>query len=201
MKRMKIIAAAFLVAFVASNWDLNAQRGMRGVMGDSLRMKRPDTAYMNPFGRLPMQDRYRMYGMRDMRDLRDFRRSRGFSYYNYRDNRPDYRRPGPVARGFYRIPPVPLHRRPDSTFMDRMRRPDMDRYGYWPGRIPDLTDAQQDKLKDLMERNQSEMRKFRDEAASSMRKMREQHREKMLEILTPEQKKWLESGIPGTPTR
>lgn len=195
MRRMKILAATFLVAFFASNCDMNAQRGMRGVMRDSLRMKRPDTVFMSPFGRVPMQDRYWMYGMRDMRGMRDFRGQRGFSNNNLRDRRPGYFRPGPGAGGYYRMPAIPFHRRPDSAFLERMRRPDMDSYGYWPAGIPDMTDAQKESLEDLMEENRSEIRKFREETTATMWKMREQHREKMLEVLSPEQKEWLESLI------
>jgi len=192
IKRMKIIAAVFLMALIGSNCQLNAQRGTRGFMRDSLMKDRSDTAFSERMRmqRFPMNERYRNYGIRDMRNFHD---RRGFSYYGHMDRRSGFYRPAPAGRGFYRMPEYPYRRRADSAFMDRPGRLYQGRQGYIPENIPDITGDQKEKIRELMEKNRSEMSKFRDETAAAMRKMREQHKEKLFEILTPEQKKWLES--------
>lgn len=196
MKRIKIIATIILVVFVATGSTLNAQRGMRGNLRDSLRMNRPDTSMMNSMrmNRGQFNERNRMYGMEHMRNHPGWR---GYSYSGPMDRRPGNYRPGPGRRWMDPMPPAPFHRGADSAFINRMSRPFAGRGGFMLERIPDLTDSQKAKLEELRDKNQSEMKKFRDETAASMKKLREQHREKMMEVLNPEQKKWLESGIPG----
>jgi Spy/CpxP family protein refolding chaperone len=196
MRRMKIIVTIILIVFVASSSSLNAQRGQRGFMRDSLMMNRPDTAMMN---RMRMNrghafDGNRMYGMGHMRSYHGWR---GFAYSGPMDRRPGNYWPGPGRRWMTPMPPAPFHGGADSVFVNRMSRPFAGRGGFMPERIPDLTDSQKARLEELRNQNQSEMQKFRDETAASMKKMREQHREKMMEVLNPEQKKWLEAKMPA----
>ena len=195
MKRIKIIVTIILVAFVATSSTLNAQRGMRGNLRDSLRMNRPDSTMMNRMrmNRGQVYERNRMYGMGHMRNHPGWR---GYAYSGPMDRRPGNYRPGPGRIWMDPMPPAPFHRGADSAFIGRMSRPFAGRGGLMLERIPDLTDSQKARLEELRDKNQSEMKKFRDETAASMKKMREQNREKMLEILNPEQKKWLEAKMP-----
>jgi len=197
MKRIKVIVTIILVAIFAASSTLNAQRGMRGPMRDSLRISRHDSAMMNRMrmNRREFNDRNRMYGMGHLRNYPGWR---GFAYSGPMDRRPGNYWPGPGRRWVTPMPPAPFHRGVDSAFINRMSRPFAGRGGFIFERIPDLTDSQKAKLEELRDKNQSEMKKFRDETAASIKKMREQHREKMMEVLNPEQKKWLESRIPGT---
>jgi Spy/CpxP family protein refolding chaperone len=192
MKEMRIIAAVFLMALIGASCQLNAQRGQRGFMRDSLMKARTDTAFSDRMRmqRFPMNERYRSYGNRDMSN---FQYRRGYSYYGHMDRRPGYYRQAPAGRDFYHMPFYPNRRRADSAFMDRPGRLYQGRQGYIPENIPGITGDQKEKIRELMEKNRSEMSKFRDETAAAMRKMREQHKEKLFGILTPEQKKWLES--------
>lgn len=196
MKRIKIIVTIILLAFVAANSSMNAQRGQRGLMRDSVRMNRPDTAMMNRMRMYRGQsfEGNRMYGMGHMRKFPGWR---GFPQYGPMGRGYEFYRQLPGRRWMNPVPPAPFRRGGDSVFIHRMPRPNIGRDNFLLERIPDLTGSQKAKLEELRDKNQAEMRKFRDETAASMKKMREQHREKMLEVLNPEQKKWLESRIPA----
>lgn len=196
MKRIKIIVTIILVGLVAASSSLNAQRGMRGTMRDSIRMNRPDSSMMNRMrmNRGQAFDRNRMYGMGHMRNYPGWR---GSAHSGPMDRRPGNYWPGPGRRWMTPMQPAPFHRGTDSAYINRMSRPFAGRGGLMLERIPDLTDSQKARLEELRNQNQSEMKKFRDETAASMKKMRDQHRQKMMEVLNPEQKKWLESQMPA----
>jgi Spy/CpxP family protein refolding chaperone/Ni/Co efflux regulator RcnB len=195
MKRIKIIVTIILMAFVAANSSLNAQRGQGGFMRDSVRMNRTDTTMMNRMrmNRGQASEKNRMYGMEHMRNFPGWR---GFPQYGPMGRGHEFYRQGPGRRWMNPLQPAPFHRGADSAFIGRMPGPFAGRGSFIQERIPGLTDSQKARLEELRDKNQAEMKRFRDETAASMRKMREQHREKMLEILNPEQKKWLESRMP-----
>lgn len=197
MKKIKIILSVLLVAFVAGNSHLNAQRGNRGFRTDSVRISRSDTSFMNRtwMKRSPAFNRPGWYGYGQMRTFPGWR---GFSYQSPGFRQPDYYWPGPGRRWINPVPPFPGKGGADSVYFDRSSRPMMRGADLWMERIPDLTDAQKSKLKELIDRNQAEMDKFRSETSETMNKMRINHREKLFEILNPEQKKWLESRMPAS---
>ena len=105
MKRMNVMITIILMAFLAGNSNLNAQRGMRGLMRDSLRISKSDTTGMN-WMRMhngPMFDRYQMYGMGRMRNAPGWR---GLSRPGPMGRWSDDFRPGPGRRGIYPMPPA-----------------------------------------------------------------------------------------------
>lgn len=171
-----------LVFLLAVTNPLSAQRGMRGMMSDSLRMSRMGIRHdsinsrfirpdMPPMMRGPMWN------------------SPGRWEMNRMWRNPWQRGMGPQWFG-------PFGRRMDPGMNFRMRRPGAGRYSNGLENIPNLTDKQKSTLEDLRQQNQAEMKKFREEIGSKMKSLRDDHRQKILEILTPDQRKWFESHNP-----
>ena len=119
MKRIKIIVTIILLAFVAANSSMNAQRGQRGLMRDSVRMNRPDTAMMNRMRMYRGQsfEGNRMYGMGHMRNFPGWR---GFPQYGPMGRGYEFYRQGPGRRWMNPVPPAPFRRGGDSVFIHRM---------------------------------------------------------------------------------
>ncbi|MFZ0280472.1 MAG: hypothetical protein WAL29_02385 [Bacteroidales bacterium] len=185
MKRLKLIIGILLLLLLAGSSTLNAQRGMRGMMQDSVRMNRmrmdmrQDTAAMRPF----------MRGMSPMYHSPMWRGPMGSGMGHMWMN--PYMRRGMVP-GWW----GPMGRGMDSTMRNRMRRDGMGINGNLPERIPNLTDNQKTAIEKIRADNQAEMKKFRDETSAKMKSMREKHRETIMDQLTPEQRKWVESNVP-----
>jgi len=216
MKRFQIITGIFLLLFLAANAPLDAQRGMRGMRMDSLRIHRMDSMRM---GRMGMRSdsvsaRFLRPGMGPGRDGFG-RRGMGPMWNGPMANRM-YMWNSPMGRGMGPVWMGPMHRNMgpawwgpawwapsgrgfDSANVNRMRHNGMGMGlgSFFPDSIPGITPKQKAALKDLREKNQGEMKKFREDMASKMQSMREEHRKGMMDLLTPEQKKWVESRYPG----
>jgi hypothetical protein len=200
MKRYGRLIGLMLVMLIAGPGIVNAQRGMRRMMPDSVRMNRMKRGFekypleqmapgfdtlklnhpgpgMGPFG----MDRMHWgmfpgpgYGMR------------GWMWWGPMRER--------MWRGF------------GPGWMDmphRGMRPFWsDSTGTWrPGPwrfndIPNLTEKQKKQIQDLRQNQQEEVRKFREDMMQKMRSMREFNHQKIMDLLTPEQKKWIEKNMP-----
>lgn len=182
MKRINSFSALLLLVLLAVSNPLSAQRGMRGMMSDSLRMNRMgirrdsvDHRYMRPtmppMMRGPMWNNPGQWGMNRMW-RNPWGRGMGPQWF------------GPMGRRMY----------PGMNY--GMRRPGMGRNQNILENIPNLTDKQKSALENLREQNQAEMKKFREETSAKMKSLRDEHRNEILNILTPEQKKWFESHNP-----
>jgi hypothetical protein len=184
MKKLKSVVGILLLMLLAGSSNLNAQRGMRGMMQDTVRM-----------------NRMRMYMRHDTADMRPIRRGMGGPMWQ------GHMWWGPMGRGMgyiWMTPPMrrgvgpmwwgPMGRGRDSSMMNRMGRNRTGMYGNRLEHIPNLTDKQKAALEKIRADNQAEMKKFREEAAAKMKTIRENHREKIMDQLTPEQKKWVESN-------
>ena len=190
MKRLKLIIGILLLLLLAGSSALNAQRGMRGMMQDSVRMNRMrmvmrhDTSHMRPMrpGMGPIWQGQMWWG--------PMGRGMGHMWIS-----------PPMRRGMGPVWWSPMGRGPDSSMMNRIGRNRTGMYGSRLERIPDLTDNQKAVLEKIRADNQAEMKKFREETAAKMKSMRENHREKIMDQLTPEQKKWVESNDSGPADR
>jgi hypothetical protein len=202
MKKTLQITGILLMAVIAGNTALNAQRGMRngsdttrtnrpgretgfrqseapGQKGDSLHMKRRPLE----FARGPMGDEMRDRRGNDMRKpMRgDFRGP----------VRGDFRGQMPGNRFGMRDGMTP----PPSDRMDyRNRRPGIMR----PEAITNLTEKQKTDIAALRKTQQEEMKKLKDDMNVKMEAIREDHKKKLMGILSEEQKKQLESGSATT---
>jgi hypothetical protein len=183
MKKVQIFSVLLLLILFAGSNTLDAQRGMRGMMSDSLRMNRMrihrdslngrfDRNFMPPMWQGPMWNGHGGWGM------------------NHMWRNPWGRWQSPMWFG-------PMGRRMYPGMQYGMRRPGIRRGTGILENIPNLTDKQKAALNDLRQSNQAEMKKFREETAAKMKSLRDQHRQKMLDLLTPEQKKWFESHSPA----
>ncbi len=200
MKRQFKTTGIVLILIIAGNLQLNAQRGMRGMM-DTTQMNRPgnrmysrqfrgamrnnDTLIMRNMhpgmraGNIENMRRFRApapaYGMR-----RGIRPGQGYGMLPRPGSEPGRFGPGPMygmRGGMNRMPADRPGLRPDGPGMMRINN------------IPDLTDKQRKEIADLRQKQESEMKKMRDEMTSKMQEMREANRKKILDLLTDEQKK------------
>jgi hypothetical protein len=187
MKKITGFSILLLVFLLAASNPLSAQRGMRGMMSDSLRMNRMRIDHdsvnsrfihpnMPPMMRGPMWNSPGRWGMNQM----------------WRN--PWQRGMGPQWFG-------PYGRRMDPGMNFGMRRPGMGRGSDTMKDIPNLTEKQKSALDELRQQNQAEMKKFREETGSKLKSLRDDHRQKILDILTPDQKKWFESHNPPSESR
>jgi hypothetical protein len=195
MKSIVKASVILIMLLIAGNFNLNAQRGMRGMRSDSAGMDRirieqrqmpmmmhhPDSSMMRGMqhGMVP----YRMHG-------------RGqFMYPGWQmwQQGPGMRRGMGPGMGMMR---------PGMGMMGRgMGRMGMD-MNRAPGtriieNIPNLTDKQKKDIADIRQNQQDEMQKLRDEMQNKMSTLRESNRTKILNLLTDEQKKWFEENTPA----
>lgn len=192
MKTTVRIIMMMLALFMAGSCIMHAQRGMRGMITDSVRMGRPgdrmmqmrhmnmppDSMRMNMMGNhmkrmriddamwhVPMYPPHSRFGMRS-----------GMAW------NPGYRFRGSFGPGFF----SPLEFGPQALGLRRLET------------IPNLSDKQKKDIADLQQMHQSEMQKFREETAANMKSMRDAHMKKVMDLLTDEQKKYLEENSPAS---
>jgi hypothetical protein len=209
MKKLGTITGLCLLIFLTCNFYLQAQqRGMRGMMMDSVRMNRMGRGLGMRQDRSP-DFRTDSLGMRHIRP--------GMGPFGLNPMRPKMF-PGPEfgMRGW--MWPGPMLGRMGRGFgngmmMNRMRNGMGPMYGermtvqgHRPGmrmfgNIPDLTDKQKKSIDELMLKQQDEMKKFRDEMMTKMKSLRESHRAKIMDLLAPEQKKWVEENTENPPEK
>ncbi|MCX6261967.1 MAG: hypothetical protein NTY95_14255 [Bacteroidia bacterium] len=181
MKKFGIISGLFLLILLTCNFPLEAQRGMRGMMMDSVRMNR-------------------------MREGFDMRQDRGPGFRRDSLGMRGQMFPGAMmgrmGRGFGndRIMGMMGHRMrpiPGEGMNNHRQGPGMRMFG----NIPDLTDKQKKNIDELMQKQQDEMKKLRDEMMTKMKGLRESHHAKIMDLLTPEQKKWFEDNTVNPPKK
>ncbi|MCU0474146.1 MAG: hypothetical protein MUC93_12420 [Bacteroidales bacterium] len=173
MKNAGKITGMLLLLFVAVNLSLSAQRGMRGMRPDSVKMERMPQCMtpmqmnnMNQF-MCPMfpMGRHAACGMMQ-------------PAMNMRHMGPGMGRKAMVMRhrGMGNLQAAPRMRVMEN--------------------IPNLTDKQKKDIADLRQQQKGEMQKFREGMQTKMKDLRESHKTKMMGLLTDEQKKWLEEQTP-----
>jgi hypothetical protein len=208
MKKFGTISGLFLLILLTCNFSLEAQRGMRGMMMDSVRMSRMSGGFDMRQNRGP--------GFKpDSLGMRSLRPGRG--QFGLNPMGPGmFPGPGFGMRG--QMHPGPMMGRMGRGFgndrmmgmMGRGMRPipgeGMNNQRQGPGmrmfgNIPDLTDKQKKNIDELMQKQQDEMKKLRDEMMTKMKGLRESHHAKIMDLLTPEQKKWFEDNTGNPPKK
>jgi hypothetical protein len=222
MKKFGIISGLFLLILLTCNFPLEAQRGMRGMMMDSVRMNRMSGMMMDSVRMSRMSGGFDMWQNRgpgfkpDSLGMgRGMKPGRGqFGLYPMRPEM--FPGPGFGMRG--QMFPGPMMGRMGRGFgndrmMGMMRRgmrpipgEGMKYQHHEPGMrmfesIPDLTDKQKKNIDELMQKKQDEMKKLRDEMMTKMKGIRDSHRAKIMDLLTPEQKKWFEDNTGNPPKK
>jgi hypothetical protein len=199
MKRYGRLIGIMLVMLMAGLSNIEAQRGARGTMSDSVRMSR----IRRGFEKYPLDQMkpgldtlkldhpgygIRSYGMGRMRW--GMFPGPGFGMGRWWRWDPGMDRMwGDFHRGWMDMPHMGMrHFRSDSAWM-KQHGPQ----GF--AGIPSLTDKQREQIRDLRQKQQEEMDRFRNVMEDKMRTMREQNRQKIMELLTPEQKKWVEKNF------
>lgn len=207
MKKFGKISGIVLFILITGSFALEAQRGTRGMMSDSVRMNRMRRNFeMNQDkGMSSRPDSMRMRGMRP-----------GMGPYRM-DRMHPYMFPGPgfgMRRWMWLDPWVGRMWRGYGPGLGQMPGRGMwyfhgdsvrvwqNRPGMWMfGNIPGLTDRQKKDIEGLRQKQQDEMRKLRDEMMAKMKTLRESNRYNIMDLLTPEQKKWLEENSSKPPER
>jgi hypothetical protein len=193
MKKFGVFSGLVLLIMLSGSFSLEAQRGMRGMMPDSVRMNRamngrPDSMRMRMRGMRPGMG---PFGMEQMHPY--MFPGQGFGMRGWMWSGPWA---GRMWRGFgpgWNWSPMPGRGmwsfRRDSTG-PWQHRPEM----WMFGNIPGLSDRQKKDIEDLRRKQQDEMKKFREDLMAKMKSLRESNHEKIMELLTPEQKKWVEEN-------
>lgn len=201
MKRSGKIIGTALVLLLAGFGPLYAQRGMGGMMTDSVRMNRMrrGTDMNQHRGMNSRPDSLRIRGMKP-----------GSGPYGMNRMHP-YMYPGPefgmrrwmwsdpwmgrmwrgYGRGWGQMPGRGMWSLPGDSTRVWQHRSGMGMFG----NIPGLTDQQRKDIEMLRQKQQEEMGKFREEMMARMKSLRESNREKIMNMLTPEQKKWVEGNV------
>jgi hypothetical protein len=219
MKKSVLISGMLLMAYIAGNGTLEAQRGMMRGM-DSTRMNRPgremnfrqmgtpgqkgDSLSKNMMHKrfTPGYGNGTMQGMGPGRRPHSGMNQRGG--FGMRDMGPGPQF-GMNQRGRFGMRDMGpgsqfgMYPRGDRFGMNEMGRGPQGRYGMRPGgtgryigSIPNLTDKQKTDIASLRKQQQDEMKKLRDDFSGKMQTMREEHRKNLMGLLTDEQKKSLE---------
>jgi hypothetical protein len=185
MKYIKKIVIAAIFVLSAGTLSLNAQRGMRGMRPDSMRINRPSVDMMQ------RPDSLRRGMM--ARDMMPLNREN-----MYRGRIPMYYMPGSgrfgMRPGNYMWRQAPGIRNPRMYDYPPMR--------YWSPRmgildnIPGLTDDQKKKMEELRKNNQADMQKFKEDMQNKIKEMRSSQRSKLRDLLNDEQKKWFDEHNP-----
>lgn len=168
-----------MVLAIAVTSVMNAQRGMRGQMPDSVWKSRQGD-YMMGHRMMPPDSMSMHRGMWQSpmyRYHRDFARGPRMGWG-----------PGPgFGKGFG---PGMYGRQgfaPHPYGMGRFES------------IPNLTEKQKKDISDLRQKHSEEMQKFREESFSKAKELRDAHQKKLMDLLTDEQKKYLEGNTQTPP--
>lgn len=190
MKYIEKITVAAIFVLAAGSLSLSAQRGMRGMRSDSVKIKRPSVEMIHR----PDSLRRWMMGPNVMHIERDSMFRQRSPMHNMQ--RPDRFGMGPGTFMWHRAPGIAYHRMYDYPGM-RYRS---HRIGGLDN-IPGLTDDQKKKIEELRKNNQSDMQKFQEDMQSKMKEMRSSQRSKLRDLLTDEQKKWFDEHNPAPPEK
>jgi len=189
MKNSGKITVMLLMLFIAGNLSLSAQRGMRGMRPDSMRMEHRQMPMM-----MQHQDSLRMGGMHQgMAPMQRNNMDRFMCPMCGMGRQPggmgQFQGMGHMGRGMQMMNPGMGHMGRGMGMGPGMNQRGMDN-------IPNLTDKQRKDIADLKGKQMAEMEKLRIDMQSKMKELRDAHRSKVMDLLTPEQKKWVEENAP-----
>lgn len=193
MKSAGRIMMMILVLSMAVSSIMHVQRGMRGMMTDSVIMGRPGDRMIQMRHMNMPPDSMRMNMMRNhmermrihgaMWGVPMYHPNSGFGMRSGMARKPGFRFSDGFGSGSVNHPEF-------GPLIPGLRRLET---------VPNLTEKQKKDIADLRQIHQDEMQKFREETAVSMKSMRDAHRKKLMDILTDEQKKYLEGNSPTSP--
>lgn len=168
-----------LILLMAGIFNLSAQRGMRGMRTDSMRM-RHDTSNFRGM-RQPFNGNHQFRGMPGGRGERQ-------PLYGMQHFRGMQERHGMRGRVYVLRPVGPR---------DRMMGRGRGFSGDMIENIPGLSADQKDKLTKLKEEGKDDLKELREQQQEKMKDLRESHRKKVMGVLNDEQKEWIEKNAPA----